>query len=62
MQQSPASSPSPAVTSQQHYEIKGRGPAAGGRRPLNPATEPFRAKGTAVAKRYVGPLLPLPLF
>ena len=33
-----------------------RGPAAGGRRPLNPATEPFRAKGTAVAKRYGGPL------
>ena len=30
-----------------------RGPAAGGRRPLNPATEPFRAKGTAVAKPYV---------
>ena len=28
---------------------------AGGRRPkaLNPATEPFRAKGIAVAKRYV---------
>ena len=49
--QSPASSPSPAVTSQQHYGIKRRGPAAGGRRPLNPATEPFRAKGTAVAKR-----------
>ena len=34
---------------------------AGGRRPkaLNPATEPFRAKGTAVAKRDVGGELPL---
>ena len=36
---------------------------AGGRRPkaLNPATEPFRAKGTAVASeaiRFVGPALP----
>ena len=36
-----------------------RGPAAGGRRPINPATEPFRAKGTAVAKRVLVEQLPL---
>ena len=52
-QHSPAGNPQPAITSQRHSRIQGRGPAAGGRRPLNPATEPFRAKGTAVAKRYV---------
>ena len=40
------------VTSDRWQVLSGRGPAAGGRRPLNPATEPFRAKGTAVAKRY----------
>ena len=57
-QQSPASSPSPAVTSQQHCGTKERGPATGGRRPLHPATEPFRAKGTVVAKRVLVEQLP----
>ena len=40
------------MTGDRWQVLSGRGPAAGGRRPLNPATEPFRAKGTAVAKRY----------